>query len=203
MKRKQIDWERAEKDYRAGQLSTVEISRQIGVTETAVRKRAKRDGWVRDLAGAVKKATREKLVRSTVRSSDACDQQVIEEAAARGVEVVRSHRNDISAGRGICAMLLTELRDGTENPQLVSELVDQTADAEEWDAKRRSAAQRAISLPSRAGVMRDLATAMKTLQGLERVAFNLDERQSETDPLDALLQAVSDTSRGIEGYDAD
>ena len=39
-----IDWEKIEREYRAGQLSVVEIGRQHGISHTAINKRAKRDG---------------------------------------------------------------------------------------------------------------------------------------------------------------
>lgn len=41
------DWEAIERDYRAGVLSLREIAIPNGITEGAIRKRAKRDGWER------------------------------------------------------------------------------------------------------------------------------------------------------------
>lgn len=52
--RKQIDWEKIEFDYRAGVKSLREIGDLYGCTEGAIRKRAKRDGWERDLAARIK-----------------------------------------------------------------------------------------------------------------------------------------------------
>jgi len=51
-----IDWEAIEREFRAGQLSVVEIGRQHGLSHTAINKRAKRDGWTRNLADKVRKA---------------------------------------------------------------------------------------------------------------------------------------------------
>ena len=42
-----FDWERIEFDYQAGLLSLRDMARPHKVTEGAIRKRAKRDGWVR------------------------------------------------------------------------------------------------------------------------------------------------------------
>ena len=44
------DWERIELDYRAGVKSLREIASEHGITEGAIRKRARRDGWERDLS---------------------------------------------------------------------------------------------------------------------------------------------------------
>jgi len=49
------DWEAIETAYRAGALSLREIGAQYGVTEGAIRKRAKRDGWVRKGGTQVRK----------------------------------------------------------------------------------------------------------------------------------------------------
>jgi hypothetical protein len=43
-----IDWERAEWLYRQGKISVREIARQAKVSEGAVRKRAKGQGWSRE-----------------------------------------------------------------------------------------------------------------------------------------------------------
>ncbi len=52
--RKQIDWEKIEADYRAGILSVREIAASQGITHGAINKRARRDGWERDLAARIK-----------------------------------------------------------------------------------------------------------------------------------------------------
>ena len=45
-----IDWEAVEREYRAGQLSNRMIAEKHGISDTAIRKRAKRDGWERERA---------------------------------------------------------------------------------------------------------------------------------------------------------
>lgn len=203
--RKKYDWEAVERAYRAGQLSIREISKKHGPTESNIRYRAKKYGWTRDLTQHVQKRTKDKLLRTDLRTANAQeDAAIVEEAAERGAEIIRSHRRDINDGRDMCGMLLQELREGTQHHESLGDIIEKQADDEEWDAKARSAARRAISLPSRAGVMRDLANSMKVLQGLERTAFNLDDQASPKDPLDELLDSVMDQSRGIDGYtDAD
>lgn len=42
------DWEAIETAYRAGMMSLREIAAQHGISEGAIRKRAKRDDWSRD-----------------------------------------------------------------------------------------------------------------------------------------------------------
>ena len=47
---KAVDWERIELDYRAGIKTLRQIAGENGITEGAIRKRAKRDDWDRDLS---------------------------------------------------------------------------------------------------------------------------------------------------------
>ena len=66
------DWEAIETAYRAGVMSLREIASQHGISEGAIRKRAKRDDWSRDLnAKNQQKAddlVRKREVRRTVRT---------------------------------------------------------------------------------------------------------------------------------------
>ena len=201
--RKQVDWERVEAEYRAGQLSVVEIGRQSGVTEGAIRKRAKRDNWKRDLSGRVREEIRARLVRdnvpeekqsvgidqsdegttdrtlSTIGARTVSDDETIEVAAARGVAIVREHRADIRTQRNLVRTLVSELQAGCK-PERQQEL-EAAIEVEEEDGRRRAAMLRAVSLPTRAGVMRELATAGKILIELERQAFSLDDPRVPND----------------------
>lgn len=49
------DWEAIESAYRAGVLSLRDIGEQYGVTEGAIRKRAKKFSWVRKAGTQVRK----------------------------------------------------------------------------------------------------------------------------------------------------
>ena len=50
MSKPAIDWEAVEREYRAGQLSNRMIAEKHGISDTAIRKRAKRDRWERERA---------------------------------------------------------------------------------------------------------------------------------------------------------
>lgn len=203
-KKKTTDWERIERDFRSGVRSVKEIARQNGISDTAIRKRAKRDGWTRDLTRDVRAATQSKLVRDEVRGHNAkTDAEIVEAAAAESASVVRSHRKDIREGRDVATLLMRELQSNTVDAPTLAQLIDQAADDEDWPAQRRSAIERAVSLPQRTACLRDLSQAMHKLQALERQAYNIDGRATDKDPLEQLLEAVTDTSRGLDGYEGD
>lgn len=116
MTTKQPDWEAIERAYRAGSLSVRAIAESNDLTEGAVRKRAKKEGWSRDLAGQVKTAARDKLVRKAVRTvgtqeSVRTDAEIIEEASDQAASVVLAHRVDLAQWRSIANKLSAALQE--------------------------------------------------------------------------------------------
>jgi hypothetical protein len=168
--RKSVDWEAIEREYRAGQLTVVEIGRQHGLSHTAINKRAKRDGWTRNLADKV----REEVSARLVSESTETERAAIEPAVARGVQVVREHRASIGRGQRLVSALFGELEEASENRAAIEEAVEEETEDDE-NGKRRAMMLRAVALPSRAGVIVNLSNALRTLVALERQAFNLGD----------------------------
>lgn len=183
MAAKQPDWEAIERAYRAGQLSVRAIAERYGVSDTAIRKRAKTSGWQRDLTEQVRKEVRNKLVRSEVRTplraSANCelDAHIIEEAAEEGAQVVRTHRRDIRKASDIADLLMNDLAATIQS----REAIEKTIEDETEPGMHRANMLAAVSLPSNAKTLFQLSAAMKNLQTLERKAYNLDD---ETPPED-------------------
>jgi hypothetical protein len=116
MATKQPDWEAIERAYRAGSLSVRAIADQNSLTDGAIRKRAKKEGWARDLTEKVQQATKDKLVRAEVRTDgtqDALrtDDDIIEEASDAAAAVVLSHRTGLARWRKIADKLSDALGD--------------------------------------------------------------------------------------------
>lgn len=179
---KDTDWEAIERAYRPGVVSLREIAREHGVSDTAIRKRAKAEGWVRDLVEKVKARTKDKLVRSLGSQSGSheqqvrTDEQIVEDAATTQASVVQIHRRDIASGRRLVSVLFGELMSSTEQRHDIEEAIEEDVenDAPATKAKRRAAMMKAVSLPSRAGAALSLAGAMKHLVYLERQAFSIE-----------------------------
>jgi hypothetical protein len=168
--RKPFDWEAIEREYRAGQLTVVEIGRQHGLSHTAIRKRANRDGWTRNLADRVRKEVSARLISD----SPEAERAAIEPAVARGVQVVREHRAFIWRGQRLVSALFSELEEASKNRAEIEAAIEEETAADD-NGKRRAMMLRAVALPSRAGVIVNLSTALKTLIALERQAFNLGD----------------------------
>lgn len=209
------DWERIEANYRAGTMSLREIAAADGnVTEGAIRKRAKRDDWTRDLGPKIQAKAdalvRSKAVRSEVRSTSAASERETIEANAKAIADVRlGHRTDIRAGRDLVAKLLEELRGVTERPDLIEDLIqalagDEGEDGDEDAAKKRAKRvatlremlDRLTSLPGRVAAVKGLSEALRNLIGLEREAWGIDAKEKDPGELDDL--ADEELDRRIE-----
>lgn len=189
------DWEAIEREYRAGQLSVSEVARQQGVSHTAINKRAKREGWTRDLTERVRKEVSARLVSEGVSAEGV--RETIQVAAERGVALVREHRSDIGQNRAAVTKLLAELHTVIENVEEIEEdIIEDTPGP--LNAKRRARMLAAVALPSRAGVVNTLAGALKTLIPLERQAFNLDDKGAPPDGSDGNPVNVELSSSSID-----
>lgn len=198
--KKVIDWEKIELDYRAGVKSLREIASEQGVSDTAIRKRAKRDDWVRDLSAKIKAKAddlvRKEQVRSEVRTQNTVSEKETINANANLVASVRlSQRKDIQRSRKIAMSLFDELEHqvGIENVENLEELGELLRSD---DDKGRDALNdlymKIISMPGRVKSMKDLSDTLKTLIALERQAFGLDDENNKpVDALTALLERVS------------
>jgi hypothetical protein len=60
---RQIDWERVEIDYRAGLMTLREIGEKHGLRHPSILRRAKRDGWDRDLAAKIQARAQAIVIR--------------------------------------------------------------------------------------------------------------------------------------------
>jgi hypothetical protein len=184
-----VDWEAIETLYRCGVLSIREIARTHGLSDGAVRKRSKRDGWDRDLTAKVNAKVRSELVRTEVRTEvrtqDAVSERTMVEAgAAQIIALVRDHRVQISRNRAMITMLMGQLEMAAEHRDLLEQIIDEEEDGSTGaSTKRREALFRAVALPAHAAVLKSLADTLKTVIGLEREAFNVSAATSEPAPV--------------------
>lgn len=199
---KETDWEAIEAAFRANVLSLREIGREHRVSDTAIRKRAKAEGWVRDLAAQVQARTADKLVRSlgsqegSHKQRARTDEEIVEEAATTQAAVVQVHRRDIAAGRKLVSTLFSELMETTERRDEIEEAIEEEVakDAPSTRARRRAAMQKAVSLPARASAALALAGSLKHLVFLERQAFSIDSTTGDDEAPASVKITIEDAS---------
>lgn len=202
--RRIIDWDGVEREYRAGIRSLRDIADQCGVTEGAIRKRARRDGWERDLSGRIRQhadaLVRREAVRSEVRASNRVPESAIVETNARmQADKLLEHRTDIVRYRRLCQTMLCELEAESEHPEIFAQLGEMLAAPDDRGIDRLNEAYRkAISLPQRIDGVKKLSETLKTLIGLERQAFGIADNSDGDKPAGTIDEIVR---RVIKAHD--
>lgn len=171
MATKQPDWEAIEAAFRAGSLSIRTIADQHGISDTAIRNRAKKHGWQRDLTEQVRQTTKSKLVRAEVRSDGSHEQartdaEIIDEASDAAAAVVLAHRAGLAQWRGIANKLCVALAE-----------MDVTEDNHDKFARSLNAG---------------VDAQLKVIKG-ERQSYNLDSEEGDktVNDLSALMDELS------------
>jgi len=181
-KRRVVDLEALERDYRAGVLSLSELGRlHGGVSKQSIDKAAKRFGWTRDLSGKVAQLARAQLSHNAIGdvagdvlgddvvdgqpSRARADERTVEENAAVLVQVVRGHRVALARSNRLIAELHNELENHLKR---VREDTPEKAQAE----GRKAPFQ--LDLDKAGKLVAALAAAQSKVIPLERQAFNVD-----------------------------
>ena len=196
----QPDWERIELDYRAGIKTLRQIADEHGITHGAINKRARRDGWERDLSGKINAkadALVSKALVSTPVSTESkiAERQVIEAAATAVADIRLAHRSDIRRARNLTNSLLAELEAQTDPSTLamlheLGELL--RSEDDNGQDRRNDLYMKVISLSERSKTMKTLADSLRVVVDMERTAFGMDKEQEKAaDTLTTLLQSIT------------
>jgi hypothetical protein len=151
--KKPTDWTEIERDYRSTSTSLMEIARWYGISDTAIRKRAKARGWVR--AGSTPEPS---PARTLLTPANASPEAIV------------------GRGRNLTLRMLDELDAQTSQIGELGTLIDSAIDTGDG-GKARDAAHQAISLKQRAEVLKALALTAKTLAEAGAPAGKKAERQ--------------------------
>ena len=151
IKRKTIDWDSIEELYRKNQLSIRKIADQHGISEGAIRKKAKTKGWVRDLTQKINQRVNEQIA-SSERYTPEEEQDIIDRAANEATAVILRHRRSLQR--------LSELEDA-----LVNDLNEKIENNEK------------ISPREFASILNNIANCQTKRMTTERTAYNLDQKK--------------------------
>ncbi len=112
-----IDWESIEKEYRAGIRALRDIASEFGVAESAIRKRAGKEDWIRDLSAKIKSKASELVRKSEVRKKvrKETEREIIDSVAQQQADVLLDERDDIKRLSNICEKFELELEDYAED----------------------------------------------------------------------------------------
>ncbi|WP_336695933.1 hypothetical protein [Delftia acidovorans] len=199
--KKPADWERIELDYRAGIKTLRQIADENGITHGAINKRAKRDGWERDLSQKIQAKADALVSRAAVSSQVSADTKVRERAVIDGnaqavADVRLGHRKDARRVRQLTNRLMDELEQQTDPATLakLQELAAAVVAPGEKPGRDRygELLEAVISLPERSKTLKVLAESLRIVVDMERTAFGMDRMSEKVDdPLSSLLARIS------------
>jgi len=184
--KKNIDWLAVESDYRPNILSLREIGNKHGCTEGAIRKRAKKEGWSRDLTAKIRAKAedivRREAVRSEVRSeySKATEQEVIEANAKKHADIDSSHRWITSLLSDVNISLIQELQAQNEHKEDLEKLGEMLRNPDQYgNDKLNDIYMKAISFPGRVDCAKKITDSTKVSVELQRKVYKIDDNGTD------------------------
>lgn len=151
-KKKPIDWPAIKADWLNSNMSIRRLAGWYQVSEAAIRKKASQEAWGERAQG--KSAQQKPTAHSTpepmiMAGIDATDPEQI-----------------VGRGQNLILRLMDELDASTSNAETIEELIDIHIE----EPRAKAAMMKAVSLSGRAGVIKALATALKTLSEAKTAA---------------------------------
>jgi len=186
-----IDWDAIEAEYRIGLASLRAIADKYGCSEAAIRKRAGKYKWVRDLAAKVRQRAEELVRKEEVRAASAqeallrtdddraYEADIIEVGATAIATVLLTQKKIIERHANLAGSFLAELEGMTdlrEDFEHLGELL--YAPDEKGVDKLNDIYTKVIALPGRVDTFKKLSDTLKTLIGLQRQAVGLSDNSN-------------------------
>jgi hypothetical protein len=192
---KKPDWEAIESAYRAGLMSLREIASLHGITHGAINKRAKKEGWERNLKEKIKLKADALVSKREVSTQNAISERILIEANAEVIANVRmEHRGDIRRARELANHLFEELATKSADIDALKKLRYLMVDPDDKSRdKLNEIYQVIISLPERIKAIKALSETLKHLINLERQAYGIDDMQPNkgADQISQLMDELS------------
>ena len=170
--RKQIDWEKIEVEYRAGVLSLREISAGHDISHVSIAKRAKREGWVRDLSAKIKAQALEQVNKAAVNTTvnATTERDVVAVNAKLQADRILEHRKDLARLCEIEQKFVEELGGEGDAPtkRFITTYLGQII---EKDVP--------LSIAEKASTLQALANVRSRRIELERKVFGIEDNHGE------------------------
>jgi hypothetical protein len=196
-KRRKVDWEAVERDYRASQLTLRELGEKHGADPAAISRMAKKHGWSRDLMPAVRKATELGLIKATVERINGevnkevkdSQQQIVDSvliAAEVNTQVILGHRKGLNRLNRIKEALLDQIEQAAQLMPELAEVIEMVRQPDDNGVdKANDALRKAMSRSSLVDDLKKLAEIDERVRKGEREAFNIggttdDEQNRKT-----------------------
>lgn len=196
-----VDWERIELQYRAGLMTLREIASEHGITHAAVTKRAKRDGWARDLNAKIQAKAAALVAKREVSKEVAAERlvterEVVEAGAVKVAEVLTGHKRIAADGLRVVEQLIAEVHQVGELQEHLMKLGELMRDPEAKVDKLNDLYHRIISWGGRAGTIKSISDSAKNLIAIQREAYSI-KADAGKDPEDPASVDKDDLARRV------
>lgn len=183
-------WELIRNEYRAGVLSVRDIAKEHGPTEAAIRSRARKENWERDLTEQVRAATRAKLNASEATPS-AGPNEIIAAAADRNFKTVQAHMQRLGKLAEFEDLLIVRIVKSLDDLAVFDEaegIMERMVAAEQGNPKTAALAMTSVFTPEfdRSALLKNITkmyaevtTAVGKRIQLERQALNIDKLEEK------------------------
>ena len=196
-------WDAIWNHYIVGLKTNSEIAREFNVSESLIRDKAKRDGWVRDLDAQVK-AKAASLLAQREAAQEARDRrallteveranklpeenpnedQIVGIVAKNQVNIVIEERKDVAVARSVVTKLYDELAAQIGEGQKLDELLAQVDELEDATYNQKThfkkKLEHTIGFSGRVDNCLKLVTALKNMIELERKVNKINDQDSE------------------------
>jgi len=191
MQKKQVDWTALELAYRTGR-SFRSLAREFGISSTRIKQVADQENWARDLSAVIAERARAKLnaanLNSNLNGKKPDERAVVEATVQVQTDIVLGHRRDIQRARELVIHLLGQLERKLGK-------MSSAPHAGACASGEANISSKPATLAAHASTVKALCDALKTLIGLERQAFNVDDAKPQQEPAPA---APHDPRAGFE-----
>ena len=207
-KRTPVDWESVGREYRIGVRSLKDIGGEFHVSDAGIIKRAKKEGWTRNLSAKIQ-AKAETLVSEREVSAEVSSQtklaerMVVDVNAQMLADKIINQREDIRRSRATVQRLWAIVDAKLDHPKEFERIGEILRSEDEFGQDKLNDMYRAaISIPQQVKNVKLLCDALKVLVELERKVLKLDTLP-DPDPDEAARKAGEAAGRAVAtGIDA-
>ena len=177
-KRRKVDYEALERDYRTGKFTLRELAEKHNLSHQAIAKRAKPQGWTQDLGEQIRQATSAKLVANLVNQEVARSGQAVANtvlvAAEINTQVILGHRKGLNRITRIKELLLDQIEQAAANLPELAEVIEMVRNPDDNGVdKANDALRKALSRTGLVDDLKKLAEVDERVRKGEREAFNI------------------------------
>ena len=202
-RRSNVDWDSVEREYRAGIRSLADIGAEYDVSAPGILKKARKEGWDRDLSAKIQAKVEAKvnaaLVNKAVNADDLINERQIIEANAQTIaDKVLSQQKVVKKSVAFAESLLDEaIKVGvaTDDLDKLGELM--AAPDENGRDKLNELYKKIISMPGRVDAGKKIIEMLKIAVELERKVLRIKDEQ---DPAATVVMKADPTLSPADAY---